>query len=70
MKRLIASNGIRQNFAKGNICGLSTSYDQLAQEQVLHMRVSKNSERYLSWEKHLNKISLIYVTWPFSIDEL
>jgi hypothetical protein len=69
MKRLIASNGIWYNSAKENIYRLSTSYDQLAQEQVLHMRVNNNSERYLSWEEHLNKISLIYVTWSFSIDE-
>jgi hypothetical protein len=69
MKRLIASNGIWQNLAKENICKLSTSYDQLAHEQVLHMRVYNSSERYLSWEEHLNEISLIYVTWSFSIEE-
>jgi hypothetical protein len=69
MKRLIASNDIWHNFAKESICKLSTSYDQLAHEQVLHMRVNNSSGRYLSWEEHLNEISLIYVTWSFSIEE-
>jgi hypothetical protein len=31
--------------------------------------VNNSSERYLSWEEHLNEISLIYVTWSFSIEE-